>query len=71
MAAIARDLLDSENKSLETNLATDYTALGERLTRSGVDIDALTSKVAAFRCRGTVVGCGYRWHPLRAFSGYG
>jgi L-rhamnose isomerase/sugar isomerase len=71
MAAIDRDLLDSENQSLNTHLATDYAALGERLSRDGVDIDALTKKVSAFGVAVPSWGVGTGGTRFARFPGAG
>src|SRR5688572_19049931 len=42
------DLIDAENDRRRSALAADYAALGERLARGGIDIDALKAKAAAF-----------------------
>lgn len=40
--------IDAQNAGLRRALDLDYAALGERLSRGGVDIDALTARVADF-----------------------
>ena len=45
---ISADLLAEKNKAEEAALANDYSSLGEQLDRRGIDIDAMTQKVAAF-----------------------
>jgi L-rhamnose isomerase/sugar isomerase len=45
---IASDLIDRENETRAARLARAYGDLGERLSWEGVDIEAVTAKVAAF-----------------------
>ncbi len=45
---ISADLVGSENARLEKNVSADYEALGAQLARRGVDIGAVTDKVAAY-----------------------
>ena len=45
---ISSDLLAEKNKAGEAALASDYAALGEQLDRRGIDIDAITARVADF-----------------------
>ena len=42
------DVIERSNEGLRAALSTDYAALGEKLARRGVDIDALTARAAAF-----------------------
>ena len=42
------DFIDAQNVGLRPGLDLDYAALGEKLSRAGVDIDAVTGQVAAF-----------------------
>lgn len=42
------DVIERSNEGLWAALSTDYAALGEKLARRGVDIDALTARAAAF-----------------------
>ena len=48
MTKISDDLIATDNTAANPDLSTDYSALGERLSRSGIDIDAITEKVSAF-----------------------
>jgi L-rhamnose isomerase/sugar isomerase len=45
---IDADLVSAHNAARENDLARDYDALGERLDRRGIAIDAIRDKVAAF-----------------------
>ncbi len=45
---IGRDVIDAGNAARLDNLKTDYQNLGERLSRRGIDIDAVKKKVAAY-----------------------
>ena len=45
---IADDLIAKENAKLAHAQDEDFAALGRRLERSGVDIEAITAKAAAF-----------------------
>lgn len=47
-ARIAAEVIAAENDKRAKALETDYAALGEVLSRRGVDIEAVTAKVAAF-----------------------
>jgi L-rhamnose isomerase/sugar isomerase len=42
------DFIRAENARAEKHLGLDYAALGEKLSRGGVDIEEVTEKVAAF-----------------------
>ena len=45
---IAASLIEGENAARNADLAADYDALGTRLARRGVDIEALTTRAMAF-----------------------
>ena len=45
---ISADLIAEHNSANAAALEEDYTALGRKLARSGIDIDAVTSRVAGF-----------------------
>jgi L-rhamnose isomerase/sugar isomerase len=45
---IAQDLVATDNDKRATALKADYEALGATLARRGVDIEAVTRKVAEF-----------------------
>ncbi|MFN3278701.1 MAG: L-rhamnose catabolism isomerase [Paracoccus hibiscisoli] len=45
---INRDIIEAENAARQTDLSTDYDALGARLSRRGVDIETLTARAMGF-----------------------
>lgn len=45
---ISADILTAENEKRIGDLERDYRSLGERLSRRGIDIEAITAKVAGF-----------------------
>jgi L-rhamnose isomerase/sugar isomerase len=45
---IAADMIAAENAKRSKALTSDYTALGENLSRRGIDIEAITNKVSEF-----------------------
>ncbi|WP_377298944.1 L-rhamnose catabolism isomerase [Rhizobium sp. SGZ-381] len=45
---ISSDQIAEHNDQHEAALASDYSALGEKLARSGIDIDSITQKVSEF-----------------------
>lgn len=45
---IGTDIIEEGNVGHSAALQSDYTALGERLSRRGIDIDAMKAKVAGF-----------------------
>lgn len=48
MTSISREVIDSHNQDENAALSHDYEALAEQLARRGLDINAITEKVAAF-----------------------
>src|SRR5688572_31506488 len=46
--ATEADLISADNDKRRAALAVDYSALGEKLARSGIDIDRIKAKAAAF-----------------------
>lgn len=48
MAMINASLIEAENAKATADLTADYDALGARLARRGVDIEALTARAAGF-----------------------
>jgi L-rhamnose isomerase/sugar isomerase len=68
---IDASLIEGENARRAADLAADYDALGARLARRGVDIEALTGRAMAFRRRHAQLGHRHRRHPLRPLSGRG
>ncbi|CAM3072789.1 L-rhamnose catabolism isomerase [Paracoccus nototheniae] len=45
---IDKHIIEAENAARQTDLAADYDALGARLSRRGVDIEALTARAMGF-----------------------
>lgn len=68
---ISQDLIAAENARRERHLSTDYAALGERLARAGVDIEAVTAKVAAFTVAVPSWGVGTGGTRFARFPGGG
>ena len=52
-------------------LERDYAALGERLARRGIDIEAVKRQGRRLRGRGAVLGRRHRRHAVRALPGAG
>lgn len=48
MTVIATEIIGTENEAVSADLKHDFEALGERLSRRGIDIDELTTTVADF-----------------------
>ncbi len=71
MNNISDSLIHSENEALKANATTDYEALGERLSRRGVDIQAITDKVAAFGVAVPSWGVGTGGTRFARFPGMG
>ena len=61
-------LVEKDNAAREAALKRDYDALGERLDRRGIAIDAIRDKVAGFRRRHAVLGRRHRRHALCPLS---
>ncbi|MCX5577994.1 L-rhamnose catabolism isomerase [Kaistia terrae] len=68
---ISSDLLAEKNKAEEAALANDYSSLGEQLDRRGIDIDAITRKVAAFSVAVPSWGVGTGGTRFARFAGPG
>src|SRR5260221_794348 len=68
---ISPDVIAAENQKRAKHLATDYAALGERLARSGVNIDAITDKVADFTVAVPSWGVGTGGTRFARFPGIG
>jgi L-rhamnose isomerase/sugar isomerase len=68
---ISKDVIEAENQKRAKHLATDYAALGERLARSGVSIDAITDKVADFTVAVPSWGVGTGGTRFARFPGIG
>ena len=45
---IGASLIEGENAARAADLAADYDALGARLARRGIDIEALTARAMGF-----------------------
>lgn len=68
---ISSDLLAEKNKAEDAALANDYSSLGEQLDRRGIDIDAITRKVAAFSVAVPSWGVGTGGTRFARFAGPG
>lgn len=68
---IAADVIAKENDRRAKHLATDYAALGERLSRRGVDIEAITQKVSDFTVAVPSWGVGTGGTRFARFPGGG
>jgi L-rhamnose isomerase/sugar isomerase len=71
MTAISDDLIFSENASAAPDLTTDYNALGERLARTGMDIDTITERVSGFGVAVPSWGVGTGGTRFARFPGVG
>jgi L-rhamnose isomerase/sugar isomerase len=68
---ISTSVLDAENASRKAALKRDYESLGERLSRRGVDIDAIRQKVAAYGVAVPSWGVGTGGTRFARFPGLG
>lgn len=68
---ISSDVIGSENDKRAGALKTDYQALGEKLARSNIDIEAITSKVAEFHVAVPSWGVGTGGTRFARFPGLG
>jgi L-rhamnose isomerase/sugar isomerase len=68
---ISQDLIAAENERRARHHAADYAALGERLARTGTDIEAVTAKVAAFTVAVPSWGVGTGGTRFARFPGGG
>lgn len=68
---ISSDVIGSENDKRAGALKTDYQALGEKLARSNIDIEAITSKVADFHVAVPSWGVGTGGTRFARFPGLG
>jgi L-rhamnose isomerase/sugar isomerase len=68
---IPEALIGEENARLAAAQAEDYAALGRRLGRAGVDIEAITAKVAAFAVAVPTWGVGTGGTRFARFPGPG
>ncbi|MBT9372717.1 L-rhamnose catabolism isomerase [Rhizobium sp. CSW-27] len=68
---IAGDVIAAENDKRTAALTTDYTALGEKLARSNIDIEAVTRKVSEFFVAVPSWGVGTGGTRFARFPGLG
>lgn len=68
---ITTAVIERSNETLAAAQAADYAALGEKLARRGVDIDALTAKAAAFFVAVPSWGVGTGGTRFARFPGVG
>ena len=68
---IASDTIDAHNEAGIADLHRDYETLGERLSRRGIDIDAVRDKVAAFGVAIPSWGVGTGGTRFARFPGLG
>src|ERR1700734_584371 len=68
---IPEALIGEENARLAAAQAEDYAALGRRLGRAGVDIEAITARVAAFAVAVPTWGVGTGGTRFARFPGPG
>lgn len=69
--AIQPDVVSAHNDKLASDLHSDYEALGEQLSRKGVDINALTEKAQAFDIAVPSWGTGTGGTRFARFPGIG
>ncbi|SMC65219.1 L-rhamnose catabolism isomerase [Rhizobium sp. RU36D] len=68
---ISSDVIGSENDKRAAALMSDYQALGEKLARADIDIEAITSKVAEFHVAVPSWGVGTGGTRFARFPGLG
>ncbi len=68
---ISADFIAADNDKRASALKSDYAALGEKLARSDIDIDAITDKVAAFFVAVPSWGVGTGGTRFARFPGLG
>ncbi|WP_134680390.1 L-rhamnose catabolism isomerase [Paracoccus ravus] len=68
---IDKPLIEAENAARQADLAQDYDALGARLARRGVDIEALTARATAFGVAVPSWGTGTGGTRFARFPGLG
>jgi L-rhamnose isomerase / sugar isomerase len=68
---IAREIVSADNEKRMTALNADYDALGAKLARDGIDIDAITGKVAQFFVAVPSWGVGTGGTRFARFPGVG
>jgi L-rhamnose isomerase / sugar isomerase len=61
---ISADLIAEANARKAVALQDDYDSLGRKLSRTGVDINAIKTKVAAFSVAAPSWGRRAWWHAL-------
>lgn len=71
MNIISKDVIAAENAKQASALASDYTHLGERLARRGIDIDAVKRKVANYAVAVPSWGVGTGGTRFARFPGQG
>lgn len=71
MKIINESLLQDENKKAEQYLQSDYAALGEKLSRDGIDIEDLTKKAMEFQVAVPSWGTGTGGTRFARFPGLG
>jgi L-rhamnose isomerase / sugar isomerase len=69
--SIAKDFIAAQNERARSALASDYTALATQLARRGIDIEAITKKVAAFGVAIPSWGVGTGGTRFARFPGIG
>lgn len=68
---IEQSLVSEQNESRLANLQSDYDALGEKLSRQGIDIKAITEKAASFSVAVPSWGTGTGGTRFARFPGTG
>jgi L-rhamnose isomerase / sugar isomerase len=68
---IAGEIVSADNEKRMTALNADYDALGAKLARDGIDIDAITGKVAQFFVAVPSWGVGTGGTRFARFPGIG
>ncbi|WP_378949299.1 L-rhamnose catabolism isomerase [Paracoccus sp. R86501] len=68
---ISKDIIAAENAARSADLRADYDALGARLARRGIDIEALTEKAARFAVAVPSWGTGTGGTRFARFPGRG
>lgn len=71
MQMIDATLIEAENAARQSALETDYTSLGERLARRGIDIDAVKARVARYGVAVPSWGVGTGGTRFARFPGEG
>jgi L-rhamnose isomerase/sugar isomerase len=68
---IDQSIIDKANSQSEKSLRSDYEALGEQLSRRGIDIDAIKTKVSAYNLAVPSWGVGTGGTRFARFPGKG